>query len=442
MAPRRALLISYHFPPSTEAGAQRWGAFTRVGEERGWKFDVVTSELHTQPPVAEGVYRVATGRHWINRSTDILVRWKNRLRMFPSPVKTMGGGTIGRQVRRRAEISFPRSFGDLRRNVRALLRYTEALPWMSGAKRTAINLAKINSYDVIIASGPPHMSAEAARVAATLAGKSLVLDFRDPWSLGDIIQDEVASWVHLKLASRLEGRVVGAARLVVMNTPRAAQMMRRAYPTTDIIAVPNGFNGDRPTARHPHDKFIAMFTGEIYIDRDPRPVLSAIAQIAGELGLTAQNFEMRFIGPSLTFGGLMPEQLADAAGVPFGLVTSHPAIPRTVLFEKMEAAALLVNLPQGESNSVPSKVYEYLHFPAWVLGLEPAGTATHDVLAKAGADVRRPDDVLGIAEIIKGHIQDFRAGVRPVALAGIDEFRGSTEATRFFDAVEERLPPA
>jgi hypothetical protein len=87
-------------------------------------------------------------------------------------------------------------------------------------------------------------------------------------------------------------------------------------------------------------------------------------------------------------------------------------------------------------------VYEYLHFPAWVLGLEPAGTATHDVLAKAGADVRRPDDVLGIAEIIKGHIQDFRAGVRPVALAGIDEFRGSTEATRFFDAVEERLPPA
>ena len=41
-AGRRLLLISYHFPPSQEAGAFRWQRIARVAARRGWGLDAVT----------------------------------------------------------------------------------------------------------------------------------------------------------------------------------------------------------------------------------------------------------------------------------------------------------------------------------------------------------------------------------------------------------------
>ncbi len=101
--------------------------------------------------------------------------------------------------------------------------------------------------------------------------------------------------------------------------------------------------------------------------------------------------------------------------------------------------ALLVNLPQGEVQCVPSKVYEYLHFPAWVLGIEHRDTATHDVLAAVGADIAGPGDVHAIAERVRARVLQFRSGGRPAPLVGPDEYFAPREAHRFFEAVEQRL---
>jgi hypothetical protein len=445
MAPRRALLITYHFPPSTAAGAQRWDVFTRVAAERGWQFDVLTEAQPGESiSPAVQVHRVADADHWVNRASSVLVQLKNRRRTAPresgvaAPPAQSRTATIEPQVLRRVDMRFPTTLMDLRRNLRAVLAYTSALPWMHAAAEAARRLVAANRYDVIIASGPPHVSAESARVAAEAAGVPLVLDFRDPWSLIDVIQEECASWTYFALAARLERRVVRACRLLVMNTPRAEQAMREVYPGTDIIAVPNGFNGERPQSRHPAERFIAAYAGTIYLDRDPRPLLAAIARITPELALGADNFVLRFYGKDLAYGGRSPEQLAAEAGLPAGMVESHAPLARRALFRELETAALLVNLPQGERQCVPSKVYEYLHFPAWVLGLEPAGTATHDVLASVGADIAQPGDVSAIADLLRTRITAFRAGVRPSPLAQPDQFFAPGEARRFFEAVEQR----
>lgn len=446
MPTKRALLITYHFPPSTAAGAQRWDVFTRVAAQQGWEFDVLT-EAQPSATGAPGVHvhHVPDADHWLNRGSRALVRFRNRRlsrrngqRALPHH-ESAASATIDPQVLRRRDIRLPTNLKDLRRNLRAVLAYTSALPWMNAAARAGRKLAIENRYDVIIASGPPHVSAEAARQVAMSAGVPLVLDFRDPWSLIDVIQQECASWTYFALAARLERRVVRACNLLVMNTPRAEQAMREVYPGTDIITVPNGFNGERPQSRHPDDHFIAVYAGTIYLDRDPRPLLAAIARLVPELGLTTQNFVLRFYGKDLDYGGLSPEQLATAAGLPDGLVESHAPLPRRALFREMETAALLVNLPQGEVQCVPSKVYEYLHFPAWVLGLEPPGTATHDVLSSVGADIAEPGNVDAITHLLRNRILAYRAGVRPAPLAQPTQYHSPSEAQRFFDAVNEQL---
>jgi glycosyltransferase involved in cell wall biosynthesis len=435
---RRALLFSYHFPPSLEAGAQRWDVFTRAGVKRGWRFDVLTAARNAGP-ASHGitVHHIPEDRHWLNQLSDKLVAAKQQA-AHSLPVGAVAP-VSDKQVMSRADISFPTSMADLRRNLRALLLHTHHLPWANATSAAAERLLRSCAYDAVISSGPPHLAAEAARSIAVAGGIPLVLDFRDPWSLLDVLEQGGASWTYLKLASTYERKAVGAASLVVMNTAAAERTMRAAYPSADIITIPNGFNGTRPTARHSTEQFVAIYAGTIYLDRDPRPLLAAVAKLAPELGLTADNFQLRFYGAELEFAGQSPEHLAAAAGVPHGLVESRSPLPRRELFEIMESAALLVNLPQGARLCVPSKVYEYLHFSAWVLGLESAGSATHEVLSFVGADIAEPGDVEAITRILRSRILAYRAGERPTPLAQPDQFFAPNEAHRFFDALESRL---
>jgi hypothetical protein len=455
MTTRRALLITYHFPPDKAAGAQRWDVFTRAAVARGWEVDVITAaEPGEALPQGVRAFHVPYPRHWLNRASDFVLALRDRLTAKRSAAigehgaaeeaaravaENRAAAGIDRPVFRREDISWPTTVTDLRRNLRAVLFYTDILPWMHAASAAAQRLLAQHRYDVVLSSGPPHVSAEAARKAAATAGLPLILDFRDPWSLIDVIDQQCASPTYFKLAGRLERRTVRAARLVVMNTMRAAQTMREAHPYADVIAVPNGFAGPQPQPRHPADRFIVMFTGTIYLDRDPRPLLSALARLTPELGLSAENFAFRLVGIDLTYGGYTPEQLAEKAGIPPGMVTSHPPMPRAALFEEMTAAALLVNLPQGEKQCVPSKVYEYVHFPAWVLGLELPDSATHDVLTSVGADIAEPHDVETIAALLRARILAYRAGERPAPLAAPDQYSSPIEGQRFFAAVEQRL---
>lgn len=447
MPARRALLFSYHFPPGTAAGAQRWDVFTRAGVERGWTFDVITAAKVDAAPANAPIraHCVPHRPHWLNRSIDAFVARRTAGRK-PAGA-TNGAATtpatdsaaIGDQVMGKDEVRFPRTRDDLRRNVRAGLLHLSWVPWMQDATAAGKALLRTNRYDVVLSSGPPHLGAEAARRTARAANVPLVVDFRDPWSLIDVLPHWYASWAYYALAERYERRSVAAARLAVMNTTRATAAMRARYPHADLVTVPNGFNGETPVAQHDPSRFLMVFAGNIYLDRDPRPLLAAVSQVARELRLTPDAFTLRFIGGELAYGGRSVTTLATDAGIPDGLVEARGAMPRRALFTEMAAAAMLVNLPQGAQLCIPSKVYEYLHFPAWVLGLEPEGSATHDVLQAVGADLAPPTDVAAIAAHLRTRVLAYRAGHRPVPLAAPDEYSSPIEGHRFFDAVEARV---
>jgi glycosyltransferase involved in cell wall biosynthesis len=72
------------------------------------------------------------------------------------------------------------------------------------------------------------------------------------------------------------------------------------------------------------------------------------------------------------------------------------------------------NLPEGvRATIVPGKTYEYLASGTPILAAVPDGDA-RDLLVEAGhALLVRPDDVMGIAEQIRGELRRVRAGDPP-----------------------------
>lgn len=437
----RALLVTYHFPPGTAAGANRWDAFTRYASQTGWQFDVI-SAVHAQDP---GTYVAGVKCFGVEESSGWVERFGRSLNVLKRYVKkgsgTKSGGFNSNQISDQtvpaSNVRWSLTPSGLRQAYSVWVLHARMHSWMRNAVSTGLRLVQSHAYDVVISSGPPHLAHEAARVIASKAGIPFVCDFRDPWAQIDVLQSDVASPLYYRLSQRFEGRVVQSARLVCMNTEPAANAMRREYPEAKIAVVRNGFDQVAPAAQH-GSTFLVLYAGAVYLDRDPRPLLKAASAAIGHLNLGPTDFQLHFIGPTDSFGGIPLGDLAESYGIGDYVVVSGK-MSRTALLERMTKAALLVNLPQGAKLCIPSKVYEYLHMPAWILAMENHDSATAELLAATSAHVVSPDDVAAITDVLVSRIQDYRKGMRPSATVSGDEFTAARQAELFFREVSTML---
>jgi glycosyltransferase involved in cell wall biosynthesis len=284
------------------------------------------------------------------------------------------------------------------------------------------------------------MPYEAARRLAQGAGLPLVLDMRDPWRLQQRLNEHVASPLWFRLAERYERRCVAQAALVVTNTEPFRDAMRRTYPdhAERIIAVMNGIDEEPIPEVPPDPRFVVAYAGAIYLDRDPGPLLRAGARVIREEGLSPEQFRIEFIGNTESYGGVPVAQIAASAGITEYVGTGPPR-PRGEAMAFLARATLLVSLPQDSDLAIPSKVFEYLNFKAWVLALATPESATGLALAGTGADLADPGDEAAIAEVLRRHWREFAAGSRPGRPAGTAGLRRRAQARILFDALAPLL---
>ncbi|AHG90020.1 hypothetical protein J421_2483 [Gemmatirosa kalamazoonensis] len=456
---RRILLVSPHFPPSTTVGGLRWQKMSQVAAEWGWGTDVVCNDpatlddtdvarLRDLPPGMR-LFGVPHSRAVGLRALDALLRVTRGLRVparprgravgaaagaMPDGARAPGGGTPGSVARDEAR--------RLRLSSRELFRNVTSLQWIGGELRWASTATALGSrlldarHHVVVSSGPPHFAHVAARRIARRARLPHVVDMRDPWLLGERVAVGLASPTYFRVTEQFERRVMDDAALIVCNTELAARAMRAAYPrrADRIVTVMNGSDAeDRPSvARDP--RFLVAYTGAIYFDRDPRLLFRASAQVIAELGLTPAEFGLELMGP---VDVLSPPvvALAQQEGVePF--VRYHPPGPRSAAARLLASASLLVSLPQDTETAVPSKVFEYATYDAWLLALARRDSATALVLEGSSADVVAPDDVAGIAQVIRRHVLQYRNGERPVAVGADGRFSRRRQAVTLLEHVD------
>lgn len=452
---RRLLLVSYHFPPSGAVGGLRWQEFSRWLATEGWRTDVVTlapGEASESDPerlgrLPAGVRVFGAPRSRLvaayRRLEEGLVRWRDRLGRLlfdaSGPGAQGDGGSAPERELREPWIDagtiprMPRSWSDLRRSYNALVQYVADRAWTARALRTARRLARSHRYDAVVTSGPPH--------GCHLAGLGLVdrvedlpwvMDLRDPWSLMPLVHEDVASPLWRWLAARDERRCVEGASLVVCNTARLRREMCDRYDGLEdrSATVMNGYDPFEPPDRAPPAGFRVVYAGSIYADRDPRPFLRAVRAVVGELSLGPSDFAVELLGNVFWYGGIpMRSILAD-----LGLerhVSLRSTVPRSEALEIMGRASVLLSLPQEIETAVPSKVFEYMNFRAWILALARRGSATEELLRDTPAAVLDPDDVEGMARWLEARYREFRASGRPAPVARSVDYGRRRQAEEF-----------
>jgi glycosyltransferase involved in cell wall biosynthesis len=455
---RRILLLSYHFAPSSAAGALRWQKLAGLLAEQGWGLDVVAldpaqlkrpePERYDDLPAGLRVFGVREDKILVERVAEALWRLDRRRRS----AKAGTGGEESQSPAAAATGQLPTLTRDelawrlfhrdgWRRAYYAWVRFAHDRAWARRAAALARAVARPGVHRFVISCGPPQLVHEAGRAVAQATGLPLVVDMRDPWSLQHRLQEHVASPLYFRLAASAERRIVDRASLVVMNTPPAADGMVRAYPGKRIISVLNGYDEEPLPPIPPRTRFVVAYAGSIYLDRDPRLVFRAGARVVRDLRLTPAQFGFEFIGSAGKYAGKSLEDIAAEEGLA-GFVRTGRARPRAEAMAFLAEASVLLSLPQDSTLAIPSKIYEYMRFPAWMLALTESGSATDRILEGTEVDVVRPEDVDGMAAVLRRRYEAFASGERPAPIARDPRLSRRHQANLLLDALAAVTGPA
>jgi len=295
-------------------------------------------------------------------------------------------------------------------------------------------------HRAVITSGPPFMSHDVGRRLSERYRIPFVMDMRDPWSHVERLAEGIATPVWLRLAVRHEARAVERAALIVANTEVAQRQLGDRYPerVDDILTVTNGGDDDILPPQRRGGRFIIAHAGTLYLDRDPRALFQAAAQVIRERSLTPEDLTLEFIGDMEAVGGFPIEEVARAEFIT-DYVRIGPSLPYHEAMAFMANATMLVTMSGSNMAAIPAKTFECVRFPAWVLALSTNDSATALLLRGTEADVASPRDVARIAEIIDRRYTQHIAGVVPEPIGRDVRFSRAYQAGILLDALEARL---
>ena len=373
----RVLLVTMYFPPSGGGGVARPTKLAGHLADLGF-------EVHVLAP---------DDSKWLYRDDELAI---------PTNVEVHRAKYVGPRGRLPAEElhgldGLDRALRQAGLFSRRLLVPDEFVSWGLTAIPAARRIVREKEIDVLVTTSPPASVNLIGAAVKQVTGVYWVADLRDSVAANpDRRVDRLA--VRMK-----EQAQEGVAKLVarwadaVVTISDAISSEMRVLGAERVETIPNGcdFEDFEGLEYHPHDRFRITHTGTFLGHRDPRPFLTALAEVEGDV-------VARFVG------GLRSSDREFAEGL--GLadrIEEIEHVPRQAALElQRDSDALLLLLPEagGRGKTVPSgKIYEYLAAERPILAAVPTDGVAAELVRRANAGVVvAPDDVPALKAAIAG----------------------------------------
>lgn len=359
---RSALIISYHFHPSNEIGARRPTALARFLAAKGVQVTVISAfggqVIEAGTMVLPGVIAVPVQRP-SRRLLDTMVALKRRIS------RSRASDTRGKQASASSAAGTisSRPLGSRLHELYFQIAYfiDDYKSWGRRALKAAIHESKTRPPAMVLSSSPPLSVTWVGALAARRLGVPHIADLRDPWS--DVVAHLFPHRkIELKLTRAVERWIMRRADAVTSTSSTVANRLIDRQPdlASKIFIIRNGYDG---TVNHSscetNGRLAILFAGELYLNRDPFPLLHALERLLSRPDVSADRVSAIFMGRrTAQFGSAIDHWLTGKRCA--AAVRVLDTQPPSVVAEAIRRATVLLNLAQGQPLSVPAKTFEHL----------------------------------------------------------------------------------
>lgn len=359
---KRALIITYYWPPADGPGVQRWVKFAKHLPRMGWQPVIFTPQSPEKLVLNESLPASLPVSFKLYRKFFRIEPEVNPVTINGKPWKKLCG-------RIRENIFIPDSGISLVGPSETYLKqYLEAHP-----------------VDVIITTGPPHSMHLIGRNLHRETGIKWIADFRDPWT-------ENFYFKYLRLTDKserkhreLEQSVLDEADAIISSSP-SVQDDFRARTATPVHMIPYGFDSDDfPAVECERDKehFRIVHTGLLAADGNPLFLWDHLAHRCYKDAEFKSRLQIRLAGRT-------DQEIIDAIvdrGLEGNLVNlGYLSHSRTVEQQRLADILILPLRQEPEYLKVlPEKIFEYLASRRPVLGIGPGNSVAAQLLQECRA---------------------------------------------------------
>lgn len=270
---RRALIITYYWPPTGGSGVQRWVKFAKYLPKQGWQPVIYTPEnpemlavdasLEAEvPPEAEVIKTHIREPYAVYRR--LLGKKKDARGAGLNPINSQKKTFVQKLmlwIRSNFFVPDPR-IGWVKPSVKFLKEYLREHP-----------------VDVMVTTGPPQSMHLIGLRLHRMTGIPWVADFRDPWTKMHYFKHLELGRCALKKHLRLEQEVLDGCSAVISVTSMVQEDFS-AQTSTPVHLVTNGYDApdfEAPLPERADGIFRVVHTGLFASDGDPVMVWKALA---------------------------------------------------------------------------------------------------------------------------------------------------------------------
>ncbi|MBB6680078.1 glycosyltransferase family 4 protein [Aequorivita sp. 609] len=409
---KRALIVTYYWPPAGGPGVQRWLKFVKYFKEFGVEPIVYIPENPNYPLVDENFSSE------IPSNVEIIkhpIKEPYRFAKFFSKKKTkqMSSGIIPKKDSSAIE--------KLMLYVRGNFFIPDArVGWVKPSVKYLSDYLENNAVDVVITTGPPH--------SLHLIGKQLkkelnvkwIADFRDPWTTIHYHKSLRLNKTSEKKHKALEAAVLNTADVVTVTSPTTKKEFQE-ITNKPIEVITNGFDITEEVNYNRDLKFTISHIGSLLSERNPKNLWYILAEICKKNTSFKKDLELKFAGAvSDEVKESLSEFNLDENSKFLGYVSHSEALK----LQNESQVLLLVEINSAETRAIiPGKLFEYLAAKRPIIALGPNKSDIEAIVdeTKSGRFFDYSEDKELKNEILRLYKQ-YKTGDLQVASEGVDRF--------------------
>jgi len=409
---KRALIITYYWPPAGGPGVQRWLKFVKYFREFGVEPIVYAPENPNYPLVDEKFASEIPSDIEVLKQ-PIIEPYRFAKLFSKKKTKQMSSGIISKK-----EIS---AVEKLMLYVRGNFFIPDArVGWVKPSVKFLSKYIAENPVDVVITTGPPHSLHLIGMQLQKDLNVKWIADFRDPWTTIHYHKSLRLNKASERKHKALEASVLKSADIITVTSPTTKKEFEM-IAETPIEVITNGYDISGKIDFKMDSKFSISHIGSLLSERNPEFLWKVLAEICREDTSFKNDLQLKFAG---AVSGEVKQSLESfqlSENCEFLGYISHS---EALKMQHQSQVLLLVEINSTETRAIiPGKLFEYLAAKRPIIALGPKESDIEGIIneTKSGKFFSYWDDDELKTEILQLY-KDFKSGELKIASEGIEKY--------------------
>ena len=410
---KRALIITYYWPPAGGPGVQRWLKFVKYLREFGVEPIVYVPENPNYPLIDTAF------------SSEI----PSDIEIIKYPIKEpyhLAKLFSKKKTKHFSSGIIPKKDISVVEKMMLYIRGNFFIPdarvgWVKPSVKFLLKYIPENPVDVVITTGPPHSLHLIGLKLQKELNVKWIADFRDPWTTIHYHKSLRLNKASERKHKTLEEAVLKSADFISVTSPTTKKEFEM-ITEKPITVITNGYDISKDKTSFKMDaKFSISHIGSLLSERNPHVLWKVLAEICQE----NSSFKNDLL---LKFAGAVSEEVKQSIHN-FGLnencnFLGYVSHSEALKLQNQSQVLLLVEINSAETRAIiPGKIFEYLAAKRPIIALGPKESDIEGILnkTKTGKFFNYWDDNKLKTEILDLYEQ-FNRGNLEIASQGIEKF--------------------